>query len=236
MCWQHRYFIPFAYICMKLGYIGAIIGTFHFLHISLDFILCHWVHRFLSIRLPGIVCRSVFHWFHCISINFSIKIREWKIFSATILVPHKSRKIRQVLLLNRIFWIVFSDHQFWIYFKGSVDNTWCDCLLPINSINNVVFIILWCWLWILLLLTSVGLLLCVIKLLPRNTERFLGQHLNARGFYKLVDDAVIQDFVDKCPIDIILTLNLYEAKLNCTFVGEIIGTMFQAHKRTFSSN
>ena len=75
-----------------------------------------------------------------------------------------------------------------------------------------------------------------MKMLPSVTELFLVQHLTVRGLYKLDEDGAVDDFIAKCPPDVILILRLYEVELDYVLVGEIVGEIFQLYKKTLPSN
>ncbi|CAF3364012.1 unnamed protein product [Rotaria sp. Silwood2] len=67
-------------------------------------------------------------------------------------------------------------------------------------------------------------------MLPSESRYFLGNHLQAHGFYDIRDNGVLDDFIQKCSPDLILMLRLYEVELGNTLTGEIIGQLFITYK------
>ncbi|CAF1318603.1 unnamed protein product [Rotaria magnacalcarata] len=118
---------------------------------------------------------------------------------------------------------------------GGIDETWADCVLPINVLNNTVFSLLWFWLIFILLMSICGLFQTLYNMLPFSARSFLGHHLRAHDLYDMKDNAVVHDFICKCPPDIILMLRLYEVELGNTLTGQVIGQLFMAFKKNYVS-
>jgi hypothetical protein len=116
-------------------------------------------------------------------------------------------------------------------FLGGFDETWADCLLPINIINNIIFCLLWFWLFVITVFSIYGLFYSLYQMLSTNARLFLGHHLRAHNLYDVEDGAAITDFIKKCPPDMLLILRLYEAELGKPFVGEIIAQLFLMFKK-----
>ncbi|CAF4440851.1 unnamed protein product [Rotaria socialis] len=72
-------------------------------------------------------------------------------------------------------------------------------------------------------------------MLPFSARSFLGHHLRARDLYDMKDNAIVHDFICKCPPDIILMLRLYEVELGNTLTGQVIGQIFVTFKKNYVS-
>lgn len=114
-----------------------------------------------------------------------------------------------------------------------MDETWVDCVLPINIINNIIFVLIWFWLAIVLVVAVYGLLEALLQMQPFNTQYFLGHHLYAQNLYYIGENAAILAFIEKSPPDVTLMLRLYEVELGNRLVGEIIGTLYLMFKTDF---
>jgi hypothetical protein len=61
-------------------------------------------------------------------------------------------------------------------------------------------------------------------MLPFSARSFLGHHLRVHDLYDMKDNAVVHDFICKCPPDIILMLRLYEVELGNTLTGQVMAS------------
>lgn len=222
---------------MKISYIIAIILTFFLLSRCLGF---NYITFGLAMVLKDGPNRSksnpnVLHrvGYRRLLISASIFVNELHFPQKTWCLISRP-KLSEFLTIRKIVTDLSSTWNFLI--SGSIDRTWSECVLSINGINNVVFSLFWFWLSISLLLTIVSLIYCSMKMLPSATELFLVQHLAVRGLYKLADNVAIDDFIAKCPPDVVLILRLYEVELDHVLVGEIVGEIFQLHKKDLVSN
>ncbi|CAF4861666.1 unnamed protein product [Rotaria socialis] len=118
---------------------------------------------------------------------------------------------------------------------GGIDETWGDCVLPINVLKNTVFSLLRFWLIFILLMSICGLFQTLHNMLPFSARSFLGHHLRAHDLYDMKDNAIVHDFICKCPPDIILMLRLYEVELGNTLTGQVIGQIFVTFKKNYVS-
>jgi hypothetical protein len=143
-------------------------------------------------------------------------------------------KIRHSTAISRIFipFICGDLSVFVSTFLGGTDETFADCLLPINVINNIIFILLWFWFILILVVCVYGLVETLLKMFPFSTHLFIEHHLQSNNLYYVDDNAVIFYFVEKFPVDVILILRLYEVELGNTLVGEIIAQLFLMYKET----
>ncbi len=116
------------------------------------------------------------------------------------------------------------------FFLGGTDQTWADCVLPINVINNIIFSLLWFWLILMLLITIYGLIQTTLRMMSFSTHAFFGHHLQTQNLYTMEESGTVINFVRKCPPDVTLILRLYEIELGKKLVGEIIAQLFLMYK------
>lgn len=116
---------------------------------------------------------------------------------------------------------------------GGFENTWSDCVLPINIINNTIFSLLWFWLVFLFLASIYSLIKTSLNMRPSQSAHFLGHHLQAHALYSMRDNEPIGVFIRKCAPDLILMLRLYEIELGNTLTGEIIAQIFLKFQKNY---
>ena len=115
-----------------------------------------------------------------------------------------------------------------------MDETWADCVLPINVINNIVFILIWFWLILLISLTIYGLVKTIVQMRPSSTASFIGHHLHAQNLYNFEESGAVLAFIQKCPPDLALILRIYEVELGNKLVGDIVAQLFSIFKNNYS--
>jgi len=108
-----------------------------------------------------------------------------------------------------------------------------QCALPINLLNEKIFIIIWFWYLYVALASIFGVFLWIWYALPFNRVSFLKKYLKLMDRYSRdkIDKKMFKTFGDHClKQDVIIVLRLIGKNTNQVIMGEIISVLWDHFK------
>lgn len=110
--------------------------------------------------------------------------------------------------------------------SGTVQNFDAYCVLPVNILNEKIFIFLWFWYIILAVLTGLGLLYRIFTLVLPKLRLFLLQRRAGRD----LDPSQIETVFRRCQIGDWFVLMLVSSNVNQWIFHEVIDELAQKFK------